>query len=372
MFPLLLAVGVIASILLMDQIYKFIPFLQTSGIEIRSVFLMILYSLPTIMMIAMPIGMMIAVYVGIYRVSSDSELIAMRAAGMSLKLIFAPVLFLSLAVAVFVMIQTFWLSPLALRNLDILKFNILKKQTKINLIEGRINHFLGQKMIYVSKIEDDQLQGIFISNWNLKKSKSYIEAKSGTIRFDEKEKKIDLLLDYGKIHSSGEGQEYSIIHFKHLSYDLAPPGKDLSGLPQRFRKKSGKLGTTDMVMTVGELFEKMKQHPPDSIEYFGLVDEFHSRIVTFLSCISFALFALPTGMFNPRTPKTARFLYMLGMIIVYFSLFSRFRILLSEGKAHPVVLYIPLVLAILAGLFSYTKTNYDFKSIKELLYIRQK
>ena len=367
-----LAIGVISSILLMDQIYKFIPFLQTSGIDFRSVVLMIVYSMPTILMIATPIGVMIAVYVGIYRISSDSELIAMRAAGFSLKLIFAPVLFLSVSVSVFVMVQAFWLSPLGAYNLDRLKFAILKKQTRINLMEGKINNFFDDKLIYVSKMEGDQLTGVFVSDWDLSDGMSYIEAKSGLLRFDEQEKTIDLMLHNGKIHSSDSFREYSIASFKQLNYSLKPPPRNLSSLPQRFRRKGEKLERTDVVLTIEELNRKMEEETPNSIDYFRLLDEYHSRIATFLSCISFALFALPMGMIDPRNPKTARFLYMLGMVVVYFSLFSRFRLLLSEGKIHPAVLYTPLILAVLAGLFSYFKINYDLGSVKELISIERK
>jgi len=368
-FPLILSVGVISSILLMDQIYKFIPFLQTSGLEIKAIFQMILYSLPMILMIATPIGVMIAVYAGVYRISSDYEIISMRAAGISLSFLLKPVISLSIVVAAFVMVQTFYLSPIGVRNLDQLKFNILKKQTQINLESSKINNFFGQSLIYVKEKQGKLLKHVFISNWDLSDSDFYIEAKTGTIEINEKTRTINILLKNGRIHSSNQSDEYQIIDFKNFLYDLIPPQKDMSSFPQRFRNLSGKLGQTHVVLTVHQLLKQIKlaKQLKNKDSYFEFTEEFHSRIVNFLSCIAFGLFALPIGLFNPRNPKTGRFIYMISMVIVYFVIFSQLKVLLSDGKIHPIFLYTPLLLALLFGGFSYFKVNYDLNSLSEFL-----
>ena len=373
-FPLILSVGVISSILLMDQIYKFIPFLQTSGLETKVIFQMILYSLPMILMVATPIGVMIAVYAGVYRISSDYEIISMRAAGISLSFLLKPVLSLSIVVTFFVMIQTFYLSPIGVRNLDQLKFNILKKQTHINLESGKINNFFGQNLIYVKEKEGRFLKHVFISNWNLSNSDFYIEANEGTIDINEETRTIKINLKSGRIHSSKNSDEYQTIDFKNFLYDLVPPQKDMRSFPQRFRNLSGKLGQTSVVLTVHELLEEINiaSQSKNKKSYYGLTEEFHSRIVNFLSCIAFGLFALPIGLFNPRNPKTGRFIYMISMVIIYFVIFSQLKVLLSDGKIHPVFLYSPLLLALIFGGFSYLKINYDINSLSEFLFLFKK
>ena len=373
-FPLILSVGVISSILLMDQIYKFIPFLQTSGLEIKIIFQMILFSMPMILMVATPIGVMIAVYAGVYRISSDYEIISMRAAGISLSFLLKPVFSLSIVVALFVMVQTFYLSPIGIRNLDQLKFNILKKQANINLESGKINNFFGQNLIYVKEKEGMVLKNIFISNWDLSNSDFFIEAKKGTIDVNEKTRTININLKNGRIHSSKNSDEYQIIDFMDFRYDLIPPQKDMRSFPQRFRKSSGKLGQTSVVLTVDELWDEIKiaNQARNKDSYYGLNQEFHSRIVNFLSCIAFGLFALPIGLFNPRNPKTGKFIYMISMVIVYFVIFSQLKVYLSDGKIPPVLLYSPLLLAFIFGGFSYLKINYDINSLSEFLILFKK
>lgn len=161
-----MTLGIIVSILLMDQIYQFIPLLQATHLEIPILGQMIAYSLPAILMVATPISFLISVFIGINRISTDYELIVMRASGISLSYLFKPVIFLSSLIMGFVLIQTFYLSPLGVTKLEKLKFDILKSQARVNLAVQRINNFLGQKLIYIFEKEGDLLKGIFIADWN--------------------------------------------------------------------------------------------------------------------------------------------------------------------------------------------------------------
>lgn len=364
-FPFLLAEGVISSILLMDQIYRFIPFIQTSGMEISSLFLMVSYSLSPILMMSTPISMMIAIYIGIYRVSSDHEIIAMRSAGISLTFLVKPVLFVSGAIAIFSFVITMYLAPLGITNIEKLKFNIIKKQARLNLEAGEINNFWGKKMIFVARKKNDDLFGVFIADWEQREESSIIEARRGRIHFDENNQKVLIQLTHGRIHAGSSEGSYQYIDFEHLDYDLEPMGIQLANLPARFKKEQGESGKLDVELTFDELVKKIGQLPPQSQSYFEYQDELHSRIVTVLSCIVFALFALPMGIFNPRNPKTGKFIYMIMMIIVYFVIFSQMRTLMVLGKIHPVMLYSPLVFSLVIGGLNFLKINHDIHSISE-------
>lgn len=371
-FPFLLAEGVISSILLMDQVYRFIPFIQTSGMEISSLFLMISYSLSPILMMSTPISMMIAIYVGIYRISSDHEIIAMRSAGISLSFLFKPVFFVSGFISVFSLIITMYLAPLGITNMEKLKFNILKKQAQLNLEAGKINNFWGKKMIFVEKKKGDNLDGVFIADWEHKANSSVIEANRGKIHFDENNQKVFIQLYNGRIHAAQEKNSYRYVDFEHLEYDLKPVGLQLNNVPSRYRKKPGDRGKMDVELTFDELVNEIKKSPPKSDDYFEYTDELHSRFVTVLSCIAFALFAMPMGIFNPRNPKTGKFVYMIIMMIVYFVIFSQMRSLLVNGKINPVMLYSPLLLSLIIGGLNFLKINHDIHSIGEFITLKLK
>ena len=369
LFPFFLATGIISSIMLMDQIFQFIPFLQASGLEMKSVVQMILYSLSPILLVACPVSILIGVYAGINRISSDYELVVMRSSGVSISYIFKPVLFVALLIAGVVMILAFYVSPFGMSKLEELKFNILKKHTKIQLSVNRVNDFFGKKLIYIFEKEGDLLRGIFIADKTLAEHHTTIEADMGRIYFDDPSQKILFRLNNGKIHTYLGEEGYRIITYDQLDYDLVPPKENRSNLPSRFKKNKGNTRKykTDTELTVGELLERIEKTPPSDALHYDYLDELHARIVTILSCICFAVFALPMGIFDPRSPKAGNIIYMIAVIIIYFLIYAQARSMLLRGEASPAVLYLPLIFALSLGLISYFKGNHNFNSILEIV-----
>jgi lipopolysaccharide export system permease protein len=368
-FPFLLTTGIIATILLMDQVFQFIPFLQASGLEIRAVFQMVLYSLSTILMIACPISLMIGVYAGMNRFSSDYELVVIRSAGVSISFLFKPVLFVAGLVAIVVLVLAFYLSPLGVTALEELKFNIVKKHTKIQLSVNRINDFFGQRLVYIFDRQGDQLQGVFIADKVDPALQPVIEAERGTIYFDEERQQIVFDLYDGRIHYDLGETAYRVIAYQSLQYDLIPPQREIGSLPNRYRDPdTGQRRKHDTEMTVNELWGALEQNTVKDAIYFEYSDEFHSRIVTVLSCLCFAIFALPMGIFDPRSPKAGSVVFMTAVLLLYFLIFAQARNLLTQGRTHPIALYLPLFLALLMGFFNYFKINHDVDSPRRWLF----
>jgi LPS export ABC transporter permease LptF len=373
MFPLLLSTGVISTILMMNQIFEFIPFLQSTGVELDAIFEMIAYSLPPVLMISVPISLMIGIYAGISRLSSDSELIVMRASGISLTFFFKPVLSVAFFVAIFVMIQTFYLGPIGVTNLEDLKFNILKKQTRLNLTVKQINNFFGQKLIYIFDQSDDLFKGIFIADWKSTEDSGVIEAESGKIYLDEEKHKIVFKLNTGRIHNVMDKEGYRIVSFDHLDYDLTPPETENKNVPHRFRNKDGNRDSRmDTELTMDELYHEINKLPDNVKEYFEYIDEFHARIVTVLSCLCFAIFALPMGIYNPRSPKAGNIVYMVVVLIVYFLIYAQIRSMVTRGAVSPIALYLALLFVIVNGLIKYFKINQNIDSLFQYFFLNKK
>ena len=358
---------------MMDQVYQFIPFLQTTGLEMRSILLMIAYSLPQILMLSTPISLMIGITIGIQRICTDHELVVMRGAGISLNFLFKPVLFVAGSAALVVLILAFYLAPMGVTKLEALKFSILTKQSKFHFTENRINNFFNQNVIFFfNKGEkNEMLEQVFIADWKNPGDHSVIEAKKGRISFDKDKKKVVLQLTDGTIHQPAQNQRYRIVDFKHLDYDLAPPNSNQGNLPSRFRgKKKKKTALLDYEMTINLLWKELYSSRKGSSDYYEYSEELHGRIVTILSCIIIAIFALPIGIYDPRNPKTGKFLYLTFMMIVYFSIYFQVRTKLNNGELPPFTLYLPLCGMFLVGMFNFYKLNHDLSSIREFIQLR--
>ncbi|MDX2471843.1 MAG: LptF/LptG family permease [SAR324 cluster bacterium] len=364
-FPIFLSLIVIVSVLMMQQLYQIIPFLQITGLKFNYLFLMIFYSLLPTFAMAVPISVLVGVYYGIHRLSMDHEVVAIRAAGVSLFFLFRPVLFISFLCALLLGLMTNFISPWGVMELNKLQYNLIKSHTRVNLTVGKVNNFFNQKMIYLDSQKGELFQGILIASWDSKKDDTIIEAESGKIYFDEENRKITFLLYNGKIHTPTE-TGYRIAEYQQLDYVLPPPTSDKDSLPKRFQQLGNKKAKKiDYEMYYQELVNAIKTEDDPKVKREYL-DELHARIVTIFCPFAFAIFALPLGLTDPRNPKSTSFITMLLFMIIYFGLYSQGRSLFVQGQSSVLSLYMPLLFTLVAGVIFFAKINYDLQTFKDL------
>src|SRR5450755_2238805 len=78
---------------------------------------LLLYALPSTLPFALPLGVLVGILIGLSRMSADSEIIAIRAAGISSVTVAKPVLLFSFLALVATALAALWLTPLSL-NLE--------------------------------------------------------------------------------------------------------------------------------------------------------------------------------------------------------------------------------------------------------------
>src|SRR5579872_5009170 len=72
-------------------------------------------ALPPILLLSIPFGVLVGILVGLGRLSSDNEIIAMRSGGVSSRIVVMPVLSFALAAMLISGACAVWLNPLAVR-----------------------------------------------------------------------------------------------------------------------------------------------------------------------------------------------------------------------------------------------------------------
>src|SRR5438270_10277180 len=115
---------VLTSASLGTLLFVFVLFLRT--IERLSVLLvrtsapapvianLLLYALPSTIPFALPLGVLVGILVGLSRMSGDSEITAMRAAGVSSVAVARPVLLFATLALIVTALASLWLTPLSL------------------------------------------------------------------------------------------------------------------------------------------------------------------------------------------------------------------------------------------------------------------
>ena len=310
-----------------------------------------------------PISLAFGIWAGIHSFSLDSEIIALRASGVSLSFLFKPILALATVAAIVTGACTLYLSPMGVTALEEFKFQLLEQQSKVNIIPGQINKF-GNQLIYIIEKDKKKMRGVFITNWKTPEKEVTIEAKRGILQLDPKTKRLVFHLEDGRLHLPSKGDESKLINFKEFDYNFALPQSDRSRLGKRFQ--TGNRSRTDMSYTVTELNNILKQPKLKEKDIYEYSAELHARFVMILACIPLAIFALGLGITNPRVPKKTGLLFMILILILYFSAHTQFFVRADRGQASPYILYVTPFITLIFSLINFYRINYDYDTLNEM------
>lgn len=146
--------GVFAFMIIMvsNTLYIFMEQIVKSNVPVPIVLRMLLYSLPAIIVVTLPVAYMFATLLALGRLGRDSEIIALRACGVSLSRIVAPVIILSLMISgLGYWIQEFVVPWANRQTVEILKE--MMKREPIQVIKEKTFLKLDQRFFYVESID---------------------------------------------------------------------------------------------------------------------------------------------------------------------------------------------------------------------------
>jgi len=143
--------------------------------------------IPMLVLVIAPIALMIAVMHAIGRLSNDSELIVMNAAGMSPWALFRPFLILSVFVSAIMTLIGSWLGPLGLQTLHAWA-NEVRADLVTNVVQpGRFNGFERGLVFHIRERQPNGLLlGVFVDDRRSPKERATFLAEQGTVVKDER------------------------------------------------------------------------------------------------------------------------------------------------------------------------------------------
>ena len=152
---------------------------------------LVLLLIPYVVMYALPMGMLLGVLLVLGRMSADSEIVAMRTSGQSLKRISAPIFALALAGVVTGYAVNFYYMPIA-RTVYHQEFSKMLRTNALRLIVPKtfIRDF-PRMVVYVSEKHGDYVRDVWV--WRLDKEQRVIgfsHAETGRIELDEEKNEL--------------------------------------------------------------------------------------------------------------------------------------------------------------------------------------
>ena len=348
--PTLLALVVFTFVLLMGRILKLMELVINKGVPAIEILQLFSYLIPTFLVITLPLAFLLGVMLGFGRLSSDSEIIALKASGVSLYYMFKPVLVLAVLTALLTALLTLVLGPAGNRAFREQIFNIAAKRANVGIQPHVFNAEFDDLVLYVDDEDEENniFKGVMISDQRTGSSPSIIFAQQGRIFSDPEALTLTLRIENGAIHRATPGKEADqIIRFSTYDVNLNM-GQQLEQAEKR-PPKPAEIRSRELAKT---LFPDSGNKPENP----KLAIEFHSRLIFPLAPLLFALVGVPLGVHAQRSGRSGNFSIALFVFLSYYLSLSLAETLVVEsGFPAAFSLWFPSLLFFIGGLILFQR-----------------
>jgi len=346
----LLGLLIFTLILLLERIGYLVELSFRQGVPLLTTLKVLVYILPGFLVITMPIALLVASVVGFSRLSSDGEIIALKAAGFSLYRLLIPGILLSSLVGLLDTYLIIYAQPWGNQAFKRALVQIIGSNLNFNLKPGIFNDVPGGLVIYVQEIEaeDARWRKVIISDSRTRDSRQIITAEEGMISRGKTGNNPIMVLKNGSIHKSfPERGKYELLNFS--SYQLSLQPDNASDVLEELRKKKSR------DLTFREIKEKLQSwqvSPPKTHRewkhYHKVLTEYYRKFFLPLSCLILGLLGIPLGIKNQRSGRSGGLAISIVVLTLYNLLLVAGEGLAEKGQLHPLWgLGIPNLLLIL-------------------------
>jgi lipopolysaccharide export system permease protein len=296
--------------------------------------------IPMLVMIIAPIALMIAMAHVLTKLSNDSELIVMNAAGIHPWRTVRPFLMLAVIVSLCVAWIAFYLSPKWLQELRRWVRDVRAEIVTSNVQPGRFIVVDGKLTLHVrSRDSSGQLQGIMVDDQRDTKQRATILAEHGN--FITNDRGTFLLLENGAVqqHESGKADPV-IVRFKDYAFDLL-----------RLSSETGPVTFAIHELSIDDLISPRQDDPQYKRSPGQFRAELHNRITAPLyplafMMITFAYLGIPR---TTRQSRTMSLLSAIAMVLAVRGLGFVGSIAGARSAAALVVPYLAIAAACMLG-----------------------
>jgi lipopolysaccharide export system permease protein len=379
--PFCLGIMIFTFVLLMDQVLELVELVVNKGVKLISVLELLMYFMPSLLVLSIPMAVLVATLTAFGRLSTDSEITAMKASGLSLHSLFSPVLLFSLIACV----TTFFVYAKALPwgnyQFRVKSYELARTKAAVALKAQVFDRTFPGLDIYIDEISDrdSSFTGIMISDARDPRSPQTIFAKRGRLISDEDALRVILHLEEGSSHpkyADAWEPKYQVVEFPALDILLSlQPSED----------QGGNIPLTDREMTIPQLVgqytiyrehdlqknvpkQQLPTSPPkpvslsalplllrDSVVFSGRLSsrylvELHKRFSFPFACLVFGLIGTPLGIQSRRAGKSGGYAVSLGLLMVYYIFIAAGESLGDRGRIPAFfAVWTPNILLGLAG-----------------------
>jgi len=307
--PFFVTLGGLVAVLLIGNLIRFAELVIAKGVNPIDLLRLLLYLIPFILTFAVPMACLIAMVLAFGRLSTDYELIAMRASGVAPLRLVGPVLVLGVVLSAAMLVINDRIAPkshLAFRRQ--LKSMAMKQPTAY-LEAGTFIKDFEPYVIFVYQVDGKKLNNVRIYEPQPDRPTRTIIADRGEFQRAPNRREIQLKLYDGTADEWDAAHPGTFFKVAFTSYTMTLNANRDD--PERMGKKLKE-------MTLRELVSERRQLRAEQIETLPVSLELHRRIASSFAVLIFMLFGLSMGLGLHHHERLTSFVWILGIFLLYY------------------------------------------------------
>jgi lipopolysaccharide export system permease protein len=369
MLPFVINTVFFTFIFLMTKILRITQLIVNYKISMISLLLILTYSIPRFLSFVIPMSVMMAILLTFLRLSSDKELVALKAGGVNIYGLIPPVLLFCVMGIALSSIMTLYGMPWGTLSTKMLTFRVAASHVDAGLKERTFNDSFKDVMLYINKIDLKKkiLKDVFIEDKRSHNIVSTVMAPKGTLISEPDKLEIHLKLYNGAINQVDlENRSAHSINFKTYDVDL--------DLKKTLTESNGGPKNEDE-MSFGELRTYLKDFQKKNEQYYSALIELHKKFSIPFACLALGILAVPLGIQSESTKRSTGLGMGMIFFLIYYLMLSAGSVFGEAGVYPPAIgMWAPNIVMGGIGLFLLVRTNNDRPvSIKPALtFVRSK
>ncbi len=304
--------GVIFTfILFMKELPRILEMVVHNSSTFTSVVEVVLFMLPNFFMVTIPMAVLVGVLLGLSRLASDSEIIAMRASGMGIGYFVSMASIVAIGGTLLGLVNSLYVAPRA--NQAIMAMDKALAMQASYEIEPRVfDEDFHNFVLYVQDVRSGtgaaNWRQVFMADTTDLTTPLITTAASATVSNDSSQELLMRLRD-GSRHETvaGQPQQYNISTFDFTDLPLASSQQNEAHL--------GRLDTAIYAMPMKELWAHTLGPQGKRFQI-----EMQKRFAYPAACLVLMLVGVPLGVTSRRGGKSSAWVATLALVVVYYSL----------------------------------------------------
>jgi lipopolysaccharide export system permease protein len=329
--PFVAGLALFTFILLIARIMKLVEMVVNRGVPALEILRVFSYILPAFLEVTVPMALLLACLLACGRLSADSEITAMKAAGLSLYQIATPIAVFAVLVFVLSFFLSMYARPWGNSALKSAIFDLARTRATVGLKEHVFNDEFKGLVIYAEEIEPpgNSLLRILISDRRQPGEENTVVAKRGVLVADEDHRSVNLRLFDGVIFTSRASEQgYHKTDF--TTYDVSLNLDEALGRFEMREREPSELPLAELRARIASLRAGGEPARAERVEVAR-------RFSIPFAALVFAVIGVPLGLQPVRAVRSRGLAVSLVVILAYYLMLSAAETLGTQGRA-PITL----------------------------------